>query len=757
MRIAALRFRFSLEQLSSLVVLAFLLAYTYAYLVITPYYGFHFNPGTGVIDSVYPEAAYGADLRPGDQWLRIGPVTWEDYKFSSVPFQGVAKGETVSVDILRDGQLLTIPLNYPGFNLGDFYSRFINVWWSAYMFWFFGVMAAFLIRPQDQRWGLLVAFYHITALWLMAGSVSAFNVGFSRIVMRSTIWLSVPVYLHFHWIFPRPLRPIPGRLVLLIYLSAVFLAVAEWFRVLPSRAYLLGFLLAVCGSLGLLLLHTLLQPTQRRELRMLTYAAALAILPVIALALAGVVGNMPWFGAGAILPFGMLPAAYFFIVYRRQLGGLSIRTNRRVSLYIYFIAAGSAFTLLAAVALGFSHSPGSFLALGLLSPLLATLLALFGYPRFQRWFERSLHRMPIPPTHLEHVYSARITTSLDTGRLVGLIRDELLPTLLVRQAALLRLEYLVDPDIPRQVIPVFILGVTPDELPRPEEIPALLAQAGAPRPPSAVDPAAPCPWARLVLALSIEGWPVGLCLLGCRDPDDVYASTEIPTLQTLMDQTALALTNIEQARRLHALYQADIGRMEEGRRRLALELHDVVLRQLAILSMSVDERQAGSEFLTAYETTANHIRQMITLLRPTMLNYGLYAALQELADETATQVGEEVTVDLAIPPTEIRLPEDVELHLFRMVQEACQNAARHAQANTIRISGGLEPQNVEITVHDDGRGFEAGEYLDLLGLLARKHFGLAGMFERAALIGAQVTIQSTPHLGTQVRVTWKPA
>jgi two-component system sensor histidine kinase DegS len=93
--------------------------------------------------------------------------------------------------------------------------------------------------------------------------------------------------------------------------------------------------------------------------------------------------------------------------------------------------------------------------------------------------------------------------------------------------------------------------------------------------------------------------------------------------------------------------------------------------------------------------------------------------------------------------------------LFRIVQQACQNAVQHARASIIRISGNIEPGHVLLTVQDNGIGFASGEELDLPGLLANRHFGLAGMFERAALIGARLSIRSSTQEGTRVRVVWQ--
>jgi GAF domain-containing protein len=81
----------------------------------------------------------------------------------------------------------------------------------------------------------------------------------------------------------------------------------------------------------------------------------------------------------------------------------------------------------------------------------------------------------------------------------------------------------------------------------------------------------------------IGGKLIGIWLLGRRDPDDFYAQSEISVLQTISNQTAIALNNIAHAELLHALYQADIERQEKERAALARGLHDEVLNQLAVL------------------------------------------------------------------------------------------------------------------------------------------------------------------------------
>ena len=117
-----------------------------------------------------------------------------------------------------------------------------------------------------------------------------------------------------------------------------------------------------------------------------------------------------------------------------------------------------------------------------------------------------------------------------------------------------------------------------------------------------------------------------------------------------------------------------------------------------------------------------------------------------------------VRVDL--PPSDVRYDPRAEQHLFRIAQEACENVRLHARAHTLCIQGWLDERDVDLTFEDDGQGFAIGNPSGLTGLLAhlinQKHFGLAGMAERAALIGAELSIDSAPGRGTRVRVHWSP-
>jgi signal transduction histidine kinase len=429
---------------------------------------------------------------------------------------------------------------------------------------------------------------------------------------------------------------------------------------------------------------------------------------------------------------------------------MELRANRAVILLSFVILIFAVSVLGIFIANALFTAPGAAVSIGVIVSLLVGLGSVIAYPRFEHWAERRLLSMPLPPIHLLETYTERITTSLDMPSLVHLLKDEILPSLLVRQSAVLHC------DENRQTTVIYASGIETGELPQDCNDPGLLARAGHYRPVFSTGEVNQLfPWVRLVLPLKLGGRQIGLWLLGRRDPDDFYAQVEITILQTLANQTTIALTNILQAGRLHALYQADIERQEIERSRLTLELHDDVLGQMAMLMMNVGEG-ASPQFEQAYQSAVGRVREIINALRPAMLNYGLRAAIDELADEALELAKAQAAIRVSLLPGELRYPPAVELHLYRIVQQACQNALKHAQASVISIAGCLDPEQVDLTVEDNGIGFVAGEHLDLVWLLANKHFGLAGMYERAALIGARLQIDSAPQRGTRVQVSWGP-
>jgi len=232
---------------------------------------------------------------------------------------------------------------------------------------------------------------------------------------------------------------------------------------------------------------------------------------------------------------------------------------------------------------------------------------------------------------------------------------------------------------------------------------------------------------------------------------------EIKHLQNVLVETAGDLQSAREA--LRGYIGAITDGVEKERRGLARELHDDTLQALIALNQrfqlarqsadTVEERASLDELQQMTERAISNLRRMVRGLRPIYLeDLGLTAALEMLAKEAAND--DDPPVHFAVHGEPLRLTPEIELALYRMAQEALNNAGRHAKAHSVNLGLSFEPHLVRMSIWDDGVGFEVPEMPDEF---ARKgHFGLLGLTERAELINAVLKVESQPGLGTRVEV-----
>jgi len=96
-----------------------------------------------------------------------------------------------------------------------------------------------------------------------------------------------------------------------------------------------------------------------------------------------------------------------------------------------------------------------------------------------------------------------------------------------------------------------------------------------------------------------------------------------------------------------------------------------------------------------------------------------------------------------------------EQHIYRILQQACENALQHARATTIIIRGTIDPLGVDLTVEDNGVGFPFSGELDVTTFTEADRLGIAGMFQRANIIHASLTIDSAAEQGTRIHLKWQ--
>jgi len=256
--------------------------------------------------------------------------------------------------------------------------------------------------------------------------------------------------------------------------------------------------------------------------------------------------------------------------------------------------------------------------------------------------------------------------------------------------------------------------------------------------------------------------PVRLSSTSIRDADGNYVASRT----VVTDESARR--QLETERATHTARLAELSRhmvdvQENERRKLAAELHDRASPNLAALQLTLsnlagvlppsvlDEAEPllGDAKALLLDTTAG-IREICADLRPATLDYaGLIPALQDYAQHFEQRTG--IAVRLEINGLHIQLLPNLQSLLFRIVQEALTNCAKHARAGTIRIRLAETTTHLVLTISDNGVGFDSS----LLGEVgSAPGLGLLTMKERAEFAGGHFTLVSNPKDGTEITVTF---
>jgi signal transduction histidine kinase len=263
---------------------------------------------------------------------------------------------------------------------------------------------------------------------------------------------------------------------------------------------------------------------------------------------------------------------------------------------------------------------------------------------------------------------------------------------------------------------------------------------------------------------------LGVLNLACDDPA-LFDEQELTLLGAIGRQLGVAIENarlwdkLKQRDLLRGqLLQQAIAAQEDERRRIARRLHDQTgqaLTSLLVWLRALEAEADGSGGLTIsperlqelkaiVADTLDGVRDLAVELRPSVLDdLGLVPALQRTV--RTRQDRHQLAIDLQTVGLEgVRLPAPVETGLYRIVQEALTNVVQHADAQRVSLLLEVRAGAVIAIVEDDGRGFEVDRLMR--GPVDERGLGLAGMRERANLLGGKLSIESVPGEGTTVFV-----
>ena len=255
----------------------------------------------------------------------------------------------------------------------------------------------------------------------------------------------------------------------------------------------------------------------------------------------------------------------------------------------------------------------------------------------------------------------------------------------------------------------------------------------------------------LYVPLIVEGRAIGVVVAHDKKGDDSrFGDEDVRVAESVAKRAALAIDLSRRVSRDAMRRVVDAQELE--RKRLARELHDETGQALTSILLGLKELERGTrtdgdrERVAAVRdlvvSTLQDVRRLAVELRPAALDdYGLTPALERLVESHRQQDGN-ITIDLEIRLGGERLPADAETTMYRIVQEALTNIARHAGATRVSVLVTRKPGAAVLVVEDNGEGFDASS--PTAGL------GLAGMRERVVLVGGRFRLETSPGTGTTV-------
>ncbi|RME43856.1 MAG: PDZ domain-containing protein [Chloroflexi bacterium] len=576
-----------------------------------------------------------------------------------------------------------------------------------------------------------------------------------------------------------------------------------------SDAVFLGFLGAVLASLILLARAYRHAPTAtvRRRVRLVLAGTAAGLLPPCLLLFAPLLLRLspPEPEALLLLSLVLIPLAYAYGIYRYNLMGIDFLINRLV---VYLTLGVLLLVVYFAVALLLLEMTGAAgLLAGALSSLIAVALVGPLRQRVDLAWERVFYPDVYGYRGAVDEVSRRLSQALDYEHLTALLVRELCEVMDLEGAALLLVQACPEPgrracpEPGRRACPEPCNGATsqtgpgahiiPDQekhlvlleavgtlrslgcpgamrLPARGDLARSLVQAGKPVESATLphdlvgDPALHAA-VRLWVPLMVAGELQGVLLLGAKRTDAFFGPRDRQILGMLASQAALAVKNVRLVAELRArmaeiaqdrqalqLAYRHLARLrEDERRRLAAELHDDVIQALTALGVAIvnharsDPLRELEDLTGQVSAIVGRIRRICAGLRPQVLDLGLVPVLRSHLRRFGEETGLEVELEYDEMP---ELSEEVEVFLFRVVQEALNNVRRHARARSVCVYLAVTSEALELSVTDDGIGFEPAATISA----SNDHFGLRFMREYVEALGGQLTVRSRPGHGTTV-------
>ncbi len=241
----------------------------------------------------------------------------------------------------------------------------------------------------------------------------------------------------------------------------------------------------------------------------------------------------------------------------------------------------------------------------------------------------------------------------------------------------------------------------------------------------------------------------------------VYRIAGIKVDITARKQTEESLRESEQ--RLRSLSASLLTAQEDERKRIALDLHDSVGSALSAVKYGLEKTfedieqgvaiaDAGSALISTTQNAIEEVRRITMDLRPPILDYfGLVTTIDWLCQRFQS-VHSHIRISNEIAIDDEDIPAPLKIVIFRILQEALNNIAKHSKADRVRLSLVKSDSSLDLTIEDNGAGFDVSSVLSSKS--HKQGLGLTSMQERTGLSGGRISIDSTMGVGTTIRASW---
>jgi two-component system sensor histidine kinase ComP len=655
---------------------------------------------------------------------------------------------------------------------------FVGLLLLSILFWSIGLAICLFAASSDVRARLVGLVWLLGAVAMAAGGPGTLSKFWGAYTTMEVTWCLLGlVFVTTHLYFPAPSfvarrKLVVGVLTVIALVLSALVILNEWLlnpqgRELPDlfgfRIYefvYAFFLLSVLASIGLLLRNRLVSQDAevKRQIGIVFWGTVLGFVPFLTLdIIPQILFGVSHSGYVTVLFLVFMPLAYAYAIHQRKLISIDFFINRTVVLFVLILLVLIASILiLGAVASILDLPPEFFLVGGIVASLIAIPSASLRRP-VQKRVNQVLYGCHYDFPTVTSEFSSQLARTLDRAKLIELLAQNLAQQMGIRRAAL----FLSEGDSLTRCFPQPD-DAKPDNVSKDDELYQLLLEhqmpVQAPQVQGLLSEVARVrwqsyDWARLFVPLVFESQLVGLLVLGDRTTGDMYGNDDVHLVGTIAQQGALAYTGVQLVETLRGLNRRLVRKDEAHRTRIARELHDTALQGLFFIKerLLVDYRDDG-RLIGLLDETIGALRGMIRDQRPPFIEQGLVFALQGMVEEmnrlTDTSPAISLSSDLS-ETTPLELSDEQATALYRIAQEAVTNAVKHADAHRVVISITTEATgDLRLRIEDDGIGMRSTP----ASAIREHHYGLIGMQERAAMIGAQLNIASSTGQGTRVEV-----